>query len=143
MEFGEIIFYIIVFLALYVQVFLFITFITKRRELFHSEKKLPKSYPSIGMIVPCWNEERSVERTILSLLCLNYPKDRLHIYVVDDGSTDGTWAAMKKFENFSQVYIFRKENGGKHTALNFALEKIETDLVSSIDADTILECDAL
>lgn len=94
-------------------------------------------------MVPCFNEERTVEATVNSLLSLDYPKEKLSLVLIDDGSTDSTWATLKKFEHHPQIQIFSKENGGKHSALNFALEKIDADLVGCLDADSFVDADAL
>jgi cellulose synthase/poly-beta-1,6-N-acetylglucosamine synthase-like glycosyltransferase len=100
-------------------------------------------YPSVSIIVPCWNEESTINRTVNSLLALDYPKDKLKIMIVDDGSTDSTWAVIQKFQNHSQIEVYKKENGGKHTALNFGLTKLTTDLVGCLDADSFVHKDAL
>ncbi len=102
-----------------------------------------KKYPTVTIIVPCWNEEKTVSATVHSLLNLDYPKDKLKIIIVDDGSTDNTWQVIQKFKNKKQIEIYHKENGGKHTALNFALERITSDLVGCLDADSFVDKDAL
>jgi cellulose synthase/poly-beta-1,6-N-acetylglucosamine synthase-like glycosyltransferase len=102
-----------------------------------------KELPSITFLVPCWNEESTIDNTVQSLKDLSYPKDKLFIYLIDDGSKDNTWNVMKGYENDPMVKIFKKENGGKHTALNFALPHVTTDLVASFDADTTINKDAL
>ena len=61
------------------------------------------------MAVPCWNEQNTVEKTLNSLLELDYPKDKLTIIAVDDGSTDNTWEALKKFEKYPNIKILKKE----------------------------------
>ncbi|MEK7662436.1 MAG: glycosyltransferase family 2 protein [Patescibacteria group bacterium] len=137
--------YIIVFASLYVEVFLLATFFEKRKTIKREESEILSlsGYPSVTIIVPCFNEEKTLAKTIDSLLSLDYPKDKLNITIVDDGSTDGTWKEAKKFENKNGVRLFRKENGGKHTALNYALAHINTDLVGCLDADSFVEKDTL
>ena len=93
--------------------------------------------------MPVWNEEKTVLKTIFSLLKLDYPKDKLSIFIVDDGSTDNTWKVVQRFVRNKQVKLLRKENGGKHTALNYALEFINTDLVGCLDADSFVHPQAL
>lgn len=146
MPFSEIAMYIIVFLALYVQVFFMVTFFERRKHLnsLHSEDvPVLDSYPSVAVIVPAWNEGTTVHGTIQSLLSLDYPKDRLEVIVVDDGSTDDTWQEMLKYENNPQVRIFQKENGGKHTAVNFGIDQTNADFISCLDADSFVAPDAL
>jgi cellulose synthase/poly-beta-1,6-N-acetylglucosamine synthase-like glycosyltransferase len=94
-------------------------------------------------MVPCWNEAGTLSKTIHSLLNLNYPKDKLKIMIIDDGSTDNTWKVAEKFKNKPQVEMYHKENGGKYTALNFGLSKTTTDLVGCLDADSYVDKDAL
>lgn len=106
-------------------------------------KKGVKKYPSVTVIVPCWNEEKTVSKTVHSLLNLDYPKDKLKIIVVDDGSTDNTWNVIQKFKNNAQIETYSKPNGGKYTALNLGLSKTTTELVGCLDADSFADKDAL
>ncbi len=134
------------FASLNFEVFLLITYFENKSEIKKEEVNAlldVKNHPSVTIIVPCWNEEKTVSKTVHSLLNLNYPKDKLKIMLVDDGSTDKTWEKIQKFQNNSQIEIYTKENGGKHTALNFGLSKLETDLVGCLDADSYVSCDAL
>ena len=137
--------YGVLFFAMYVQVFFLLSFLKNRKTLFGGNEKQSSfnDLPSISIIVPCWNEEKNVVATVDSLLTIKYPKDKLYILVVDDGSTDATWEKMQTFQNTPQVKLFQKENGGKHTALNLALLHTTTELVASIDADTVLDANAL
>ncbi|MFA6257327.1 MAG: glycosyltransferase [Candidatus Paceibacterota bacterium] len=141
---GDIILYILVFLSVYVQVFFLITFIENRKKIvIRSGKVELKNYPAVTITIPCWNEEKTVERTIKSALRLNYPKDKLKVFLVDDGSTDGTLRVVNKFSSHPSIKIFHKKNGGKHTALNLALENIETEFFGCLDADSIADSEAL
>lgn len=134
------------FTTLFFEVFLLITYLEVRQELSLEEKRLSKSideFPTVTVIVPCFNEEHTVSKTIRSLLHLDYPKNSLSIIAVDDGSTDGTCRELKKFKRHAQVSILSKANGGKHTALNLALEKVGSELVGCLDADSYVNRDAL
>ena len=136
--------YVFLFLALYVQVFLLITFFEERDNLaVKSVNRKLSYYPSTTIIVPCWNEEKTVSKTVHSLLRLNYPKNKLKIFIVDDGSTDSTWNIIQKFANNPQVTIVKKENGGKHTAVNLAIEQANSELIGCLDADSYVEMNAL
>lgn len=140
----NIIFYILIFFTVYVQVFFLITFLENRKKIVIRNGKIKlRSYPAVTIVVPCWNEEKTVYRTICSLLALNYPKDKLKIFLIDDGSTDGTWNIIAKFEKYPNIKIFRKENGGKYTALNLGLEHLETDFFGGFDADSFADSEAL
>jgi len=139
----EILMYIFLFATLYFQVFILLTFLGTRKDVFSKKNFKPSRFPTVTIMVPCFNEERTVAGTIDSLLALDYPKDKLTIMAIDDGSTDSTPDVLKQFTNNPQVEIFTKENGGKHTALNFGLEKITSDLVGCLDADSFVNEDAL
>jgi cellulose synthase/poly-beta-1,6-N-acetylglucosamine synthase-like glycosyltransferase len=141
---STIIFYILAFISMYVQIFFLITFFEKRKKIEY-RKGVTKLdyYPTVAVAVPCWNEEKTVEKTLNSLLAMDYPKDRLTIIAVDDGSTDNTWEVLKKFEKYPNIKIIRKENGGKHTAVNYAIENSESEFISCLDADSFVDPQAL
>jgi cellulose synthase/poly-beta-1,6-N-acetylglucosamine synthase-like glycosyltransferase len=146
MPFSEIAMYIIVFLAVYVQVFFMVTFFEKRKHLnaLHAEEvPVLTEFPTVTVIVPAWNEGTTVHGTIKSLLDLEYPPDKLGVIVVDDGSTDNTWQEILKYKDNPRVRIFQKENGGKHTAVNFGIEHTDADFISCLDADSFVAPDAL
>lgn len=141
---SESITYMLLFIALYVEVFFLITYFEFKDKEKETEKIFtPVKYPSVSVIVPVWNEETTVLKTIFSLLKLNYPKDRLSIFIVDDGSTDNTWKVVQRFARNKQIKLLKKENGGKHTALNYALEFVDSDLVGCLDADSYVHPEAL
>ncbi len=136
--------YVFLFFTLYIQVFLLITFFEERDKL--AAKPINRKlsyYPSATIIVPCWNEEKTVSKTIHSLLHLNYPKSKLKIFIVDDGSTDDTWNVLQKFKNDPQVTLIKKENGGKHTAVNLAILQTSSEIIGCLDADSYVEINAL
>ena len=138
--------YLSLFISLFFEVFLLITYLEVREEIKREDEMVargPKSFPSVSVIVPCFNEEETVVATVKSLLHLKYPRGRLSLILVDDGSTDGTWKALQKFRKHSQIKILRKKNGGKHTAVNLALENVATDLVGCLDADSFVTREAL
>lgn len=136
--------YIIIFLALYVQVFFLFSFLKNKETLFKKPSNIKlDSYPNVTFLVPCWNEEKTLEGTIDSICNLEYPKDKLKIIIIDDGSSDNTWGVMQRFKNEPGIKIFQKRNGGKHSALNLGLYHSSTDLIASVDADTTLDSKAL
>jgi cellulose synthase/poly-beta-1,6-N-acetylglucosamine synthase-like glycosyltransferase len=138
------IFYILIFLSVYVQVFFLVTFLENKKKIIIRDGKIKlKDYPAVTIAVPCWNEEGTVSKTVQSLFNLNYPKDKLQIFLIDDGSTDNTWKVINKFAGYPNVKVFHKENGGKFTALNFALANTETDFFGGLDADSFAEPESL
>lgn len=138
------IFYSLIFLSVYVQVFFLITFLENRKKIVIRTGNTDLDiYPKVTIVIPCWNEESTVEKTVLSLLALNYPQDKLNIFIVDDGSTDNTWNVISKFAESSNISVFRKENGGKYTALNFGLDNSDTEFFGCLDADSFVHPESL
>ncbi len=145
-SFGDTITYFLLFISLNFEVFMLIKYFERKDDIKKEEEFIRagvKKYPTVSIIVPCWNEENTVSKTIYSLLNLDYPKDKLKILIVDDGSKDRTWEVIQKFKNNPQVELHSKENGGKYTALNYGLSKVNSDLVGCLDADSYVDKDAL
>jgi len=139
----ELLTYPFIFLALFFEVFLLITFLSEpARE--RRARPLAAHSPKVAVIVPCWNEQNTVQGTVESLLALDYPADKLQIVLVDDGSTDNTPAVMDSYAKRPQITVIHKENGGKHTAMNLGIEKAtDAVYVGCLDADSYVAPDAL
>jgi len=137
MQFGDILVYIVSFFGLFTSIFFFLTLLENKQKI-NSPKH--KRLPKVSVIVPAYNEEKTITKTISSLLGLDYPKDKLEIIVVDDGSIDKTYQVAKKFEG---IRLFRKNNEGKGATLNFALKRCNGELVGALDADSFVDKDAL
>ena len=140
----DLIFYILIFLSAYVQVFFFVTFLENRKKIVRRDGKITLlNYPSVTITVPSFNEEKTVEKTVNSLLNLNYPKDKIQIFLIDDGSTDNTLSVISKFAEHPNIKVFHKENGGKYTALNMGLEHTQTEFFGGLDADSFVDPESL
>ncbi len=112
---------------------------SRRREKVHFGEAFQ---PFVSVIVPAFNEEKVIVRTIDSLLASDYPK--FEIIVVDDGSTDGTFELSKEvFGAHPKVSVFQKVNGGKAEALNFGWKKAKGEIIIGLDADTIFASETI
>jgi len=115
--------------------------------LYYRKKKdpLPATDKFVSILIPAYNEEKSIVSTIKSALKLDYPVENLEVIVIDDGSSDNTYEMAKKFESLKnpRVRVFTKKNGGKGSALNYGIEKARGEIVISMDADTFVKTDAL
>jgi peptidoglycan-N-acetylglucosamine deacetylase len=105
----------------------------------------PGFNPRVAVLIPAYNEEKVIVRTIRSVLHSDY--ENLHIIVIDDGSSDRTFEvareAYKREIADGRVQVITKPNGGKAAALNYALERLEEDFYVGIDADTVIAADAI
>jgi cellulose synthase/poly-beta-1,6-N-acetylglucosamine synthase-like glycosyltransferase len=125
-----------------------------------------EALPPLSLLVPAHNEEVTVGSSLLSFLTLEYP--HLEVVVINDGSVDATMAVlMKEFDLYqvppafaiavptapvrayyrsrlhSRLLVIDKENGGKADALNAGMNAARHPFVVAVDADTIIEPDAL
>ncbi|MBN1356996.1 glycosyltransferase [bacterium] len=91
----------------------------------------PGGLPAITVAVCVYNGAVTIESCLESLMNLEYPRDRITILVVDDGSTDRTPEIIRRFP----VRCITGENRGVAHARNTALAHAETDLIAFIDAD--------
>jgi cellulose synthase/poly-beta-1,6-N-acetylglucosamine synthase-like glycosyltransferase len=102
----------------------------------------PEYKPEVSVLIPAYNEESVIVDTVRAALASNYPK--LEVLVVDDGSTDHTAALVnEKFKGNPRVRLLLQSNRGKPGALNHALAEATGEIVISIDADTIVDPNAI
>ncbi len=105
----------------------------------------PGFNPRVAVLVPSYNEEKVIVRTIRSVLNSDY--ENLHVIVIDDGSKDRTAEVAREAYAAEiakgRVQVLTKANGGKAAALNYALDRIEEDIYVGIDADTVIAPDAI
>jgi len=103
-----------------------------------------RDYPKVSIIVPAYNEDVVIQKSLISIMEQTYP--RLEIIVVDDGSADATFVKAKQLEydnGVSSLKVLRKPNGGKAKALNYGMEHSSGELIMVVDADSKLSDDAI
>lgn len=125
-----------------------------------------ESVPAITIIAPAYNESAGIVASVLSILKLSYPK--LEVIIVNDGSSDHTLDTLKdafelqsippafpnliqcqkikqvfRSKRYRNLLILDKDNGGKADSLNAGINACNTPYFMAIDADTVIEKDAL
>ena len=101
--------------------------------------------PDVAVLIPAYNEEKVIERTIRAVLDSDYT--RLRAIVIDDGSTDRTYEVVN--DSFApeiaagRVTLLTQPNGGKARALNCGLQHVTEEIFVGIDADTVIAPDAI
>lgn len=116
--------------------FLMIVFITAFISNF---KKTDKGdyEPEVSVVVPCYNEEKNIKNCLDAIYASDYPKEKIEVVVVDDGSKDGT---LKAVEDYGKgVMVVRGKHGGKSEALNLGVDKAKNEIIFTVDADTLIE----
>lgn len=97
--------------------------------------------PDVTLMVCAYNEEDIVEKKMDNTKALDYPKEKLHILWVTDGSNDSTNQLLKQYPEVSVA--FRPERKGKTAALNHGIKEVYTDIVVMTDANTMLNSEAI
>jgi poly-beta-1,6-N-acetyl-D-glucosamine synthase len=122
------------FVMIYASV-LFLTVYITNRSKFSEKKGSVKNLPSVTILIPAFNEEKHIYKCLKACLNLNYPKDKLKIICINDGSTDRTLEECKRIKD-KRLRIINKKNTGKADSLNYALKFVKSDYVSTMDADS-------
>lgn len=111
--------------------------------------------PGVTIIIPCFNEEQWIARTIRSCVNQDYPIDKLEILVVDDCSTDGSVEEIRRtiqelerdnarFRIGERVrLIVQEKNGGKREALSAGALQAQHELLVFVDSDSFLDMFAI
>ncbi|MET3443736.1 biofilm PGA synthesis N-glycosyltransferase PgaC [Variovorax paradoxus] len=101
-------------------------------------------YPPLSILIAAYNEEASIDETLVSIDRQNYPGE-LQVIVINDGSADSTALVVERArERYSWLtFIDLKQNGGKARALNIGFKEVLHDLVVTVDADSFLYRGAL
>ncbi|MFD1613464.1 glycosyltransferase family 2 protein [Gelatiniphilus marinus] len=137
----ETIFWILLFVIVYTYVGygILLYLIIKIRRLFNMGKKVeidPAFEPEVTLFIAAYNEKDYVEAKMKNSLELEYPKEKLNIVWVTDGSDDGTPELLKKYPN-TKVYHLDERNG-KIGAMNRGMQFVKTPIVIFSDANTQL-----
>ncbi|MGB9719266.1 MAG: glycosyltransferase [Candidatus Anstonellales archaeon] len=130
----------VLYLALFVTVFFMLVLIKNRHRMFEKPKPEKRWRPKISVIIPAYNEEKNLERCVLSVINADYPKNKIEIIIVDDGSTDDTYkvakALRRKYPGIVRAYT--KKNSGKADSVNMGIEKASGEIIATLDADSYI-----
>ena len=145
---GTIFLWVIYFVSLYFSVFLILVYFDKRP---HFKKEISSTeldqFPVVSILIPAYNEEKSILGTLSSVKNINYPKDKLDVIVINDGSSDSTEEKIVSFiENEGVADYFRllsHQNIGKAASMNKAVGLAKGEFFACLDADSFVEPDTL
>lgn len=97
--------------------------------------------PEIAVLIAAYNEEDIIKAKLNNTLSLNYPKEKLKVYVISDGSNDATNEIVKSFANVE--LLFEQRRKGKTAAINRVMPFINEPVTVFTDANVMLNADAL
>lgn len=102
-----------------------------------------ESFPSVALIISCYNEADVIREKLHNALELDYPKDRLRIIVVSDGSDDGTDDLVQEFSEDGVLLIRQEGRLGKTMGINLAMEQVSEEVTVFSDANAMYAPDAI
>ncbi len=93
---------------------------------------------SFTIVIPSYNSQLTIEKTLLSIINSNYDNNLIEVYVIDDGSTDDSKEIVKRIsEKYNNIELIEKSNGQWGSVINYAKNNkiINNDYVSILDSD--------
>lgn len=149
---------VITFHSLYDEIFfgiyslLITTYILSRFIFAYLKKPVPYNpayQPSVSIVVPAKNEEENIATTIKRFGTINYPREKLEVILINDGSTDATlpemWAAADEIcDRVARIEIVEWDhNKGKRAGMAAGAQRAQHDIVVFVDSDSFLEPDCV
>jgi cellulose synthase/poly-beta-1,6-N-acetylglucosamine synthase-like glycosyltransferase len=143
--FQSLLMYAVWFLSTYFVILFMILVLKYRKTIF--ERKTPISnmkLPKVSIVISAYNEEKAIKETILSLKNIEYPKEKLEIIIINDGSKDRTASRIEYLKKeIGFVFINNAKNKGKAACLNQGIKKAKGEFVVCMDADTRAKYDVI
>jgi cellulose synthase/poly-beta-1,6-N-acetylglucosamine synthase-like glycosyltransferase len=137
---------VIYFVSLYYAVFWLLVFLEKKT----LKKRRLMERPEVSIVIPAYNEEPNVIPTLNSVVSLKYPRSKIKIIFIDDGSKDNTYQLatdhcnkLRKKYQYKEILVLTQKNAGKYAAMNNALQYVDTEFFATLDADSFPESTAL
>ncbi|MBO6605717.1 glycosyltransferase family 2 protein [Psychroserpens sp.] len=146
MEFLKLLFWILLIIVFYTYIgygIILYVLVRIKRAFTNSRNDVVEitDYPELTLLIPAFNERDYVEKKMRNTMNLDYPKEKLKIVWVTDGSTDGT---NKLLESYDNIKLFHNdERKGKINAMNRVMPFVKSELVVFTDANTELGKDSL
>lgn len=103
--------------------------------------ELPEVLPEVTLFISAYNEEKVIDIKMENCLSIDYPKDKLKIYWITDGSTDKTNENLTKYPD--ATVLFQPERKGKTAAINRGMKSVTTPIVIFTDANTLINKEAV
>ena len=137
MEFLTVLYFVYTFIALYFLLIYVLTYFQNRKQIHETIE--PDKIRSLSIIIPCFNEAKSIGKNIEAFLASNY-KGLKKLIVVDDCSTDNSYKIIKEYaKKYPRVIALQtsKNTGRAAGAKNFGIKYVKTELIGFSDADSL------
>jgi cellulose synthase/poly-beta-1,6-N-acetylglucosamine synthase-like glycosyltransferase len=110
----------------------------------NKKREKSKIKGEVTIVIPAYNSERIIERCVNSVINQVYPKDKIKIIVVNDGSKDRTLEILNRMQKKEpRLTVYSIKNSGKSAAVNFAIKRVKTEFIAFLDSDTLLSKDTI
>jgi len=141
----RLLFWILLFIIIYAYLgytLILLIMVFFKKLLTNKKLPVPDSYePEVTLLVAAYNEKECIENKIRNSLELNYPKDKLKLVWVTDGSDDGTPQKLRQYKNVTVLH--EEVRKGKINAMNRAVRYIKTPIIIFSDANTNLNSNSI
>ncbi|WP_422353945.1 glycosyltransferase family 2 protein [Roseivirga pacifica] len=118
-----------------------ITLLAKTKKQVNYPSLTDEDLPEVTLLIAAYNEQEIVEAKIKNSLALNYPKEKLNIHFVTDGSTDNTNRIIAKHEGITLDYSPKRQ--GKIAAVNRVMPYVKTPITIFTDANVMINPEGL
>src|SRR3989344_153153 len=138
--FVNILLWIAYITSLYFSIFLLLVYFDKKN-IFKTEQSSinPKTEPLVSILVPAYNEEKTILKTLISVQELDYPKEKIEVIVIDDGSKDNTKQIVQEYIKDKPYFrLISHPNMGKAASMNKALKIAKGEFFACLDADSFV-----
>ncbi len=136
----DLLFWAMYFISFYMSVFIILTLFERK---IRKNPAQSGALPFVSVLVPAYNEGKTISSTLNSLLALDYPKGKLEIVVINDGSTDATKKIVEDIYTKQGVVLINQKNKGKAAAMNNGIKRAHGELVACLDADSFVQKDTM
>ena len=129
-------------LSLYITIYWMVVFFTEEDSKKDSKRISLARFPPVSILIPAYNEENTIALSLESVIKIEYPKDKLEIIVINDGSKDNTEKKINEFIKSNKEFnikLINQKNLGKANALNNALKTAKGEFFACLDADSFVE----
>ncbi len=140
----EVLFWIGIFIVFYSYIGygILLYILVKIKKAFSKDPIFDPNYePNVALVVPCFNEADYIEDKIKNSLALDYPKEKLQLIFISDGSNDDTPERIKKYPQV--LALHENARNGKASAMNRAMAYVKAPIVVFCDANTELNPEAI
>lgn len=114
---------------------------TKGKVVYRSQKHDNSYEPTVSFVVPCMNEEEAIAKTVTACFAADYPKEKVEVIVINDGSTDGTGAQLEKLQlKYPNLIVVNwVTNRGKRHGMAEGFRLAKGEIIIQLDSDSYID----